>query len=189
MDFDGIDSDVLPMPQKVYHCRIFDRRRPELRFRISYYEHADFADFENRQITDLVISNPASKIQFPVWEPKPLPQVRRLGEVDVVLRGLTFSPVSKEEENVYRSLRTKVRKFKLVEKVEVLRQGKPIKGLELGNAAFADATGNWGLRYMPLPSSERAWKVMVDVTRTGDFPFSEKQEVFLEPVRHFWRVS
>jgi hypothetical protein len=166
--YGGVFNPQEPLPNVAVGLERFDRRKSHLRLRVEMMG----------QIQEITLPNPAAKIRFPEWQPEPLPQSRRVGGHELVLRSL----------NVYVG-----DPLLLVPDFHILDEGKPSEESnwaksEIGvrDVAVSDATGNvvesiypywldkiWGApvpelatrENIPadakflLPFTERAWKV------------------------------
>jgi hypothetical protein len=115
------------------------------------------------------VPNPAAKISFPEWTAEPLPQTRRVGELDVVLH--SFSILGRDHPRPSFSPR-----------YQILHQGKEASGLAF-QTKLIDATGNVGTRGQPPSLTERAWKVQSVAHRTARYPFTDHEQETLGPAR------
>jgi hypothetical protein len=155
----------LPMPQAVFLGVNFERRRADLRLRVT----------RQGATSVFTIPNPSAHAQFPAWQPEPVPQTRRVGELEVVLRSFGFY---KEEDPEPTYIHSQVRA-----ELEVRHRGEKVPGLIFFlEAQLHDATGNWGDELRPPPFSEPAWKISRPVMRTGDYPFGAADGLVFGPV-------
>jgi len=114
---------------------------------------------------EFVAANPAYLKKLGVWQPQPLPQTQRVGEVEVTLRDLRWVPSISDwpGENpcvVEPSWLTRVQGVQnaeaLSEEVQILDAGGNVK-MDLGIL------------------SEPAWKVRATFTRTRRYPFHDPE--------------
>jgi hypothetical protein len=127
--------------------------------------------WHEEKVFHVAIPNPAAKRQFPEWQAEPIPQKRRVGELDLVLRGITASPTDDRPE--------------LSVSLEVLHEGRPSQGLEIFPNEFVvlDATGNTGVRDRLPPFSEPVWMIRTSVVPVaGKYPIPATEGMFLGPV-------
>lgn len=154
-----IKSDY-PTPLMYSKIGVFDRRKADLRFRITTMEG---------QVSDMVVPNPAAKIRFPEWQPEALPQTRHVAGLDLVLRSLKMSS---DGVGFCGGLRPEL---------EILDHGQKAAGLGWSFSTLVDATGNSSSDRL-LPLTESAWKLQTKVWRTDDYPFTEREGSTLGPV-------
>jgi hypothetical protein len=165
-----------PVPHVICISSLYDRRAENLELEVSM-KGAE---------TTFVVPNPAAKMEFPVWRPEPVPQTRRIGEYDVVLRSLAVRSNGNKPSGP-RGERRLGESFAQTE-FEILHHGKKAKGLKAIEGIRAvdvlllDATGNATAEDEPPPLSEPAWKVRATVIRTGDYPFAPNEGVTMGPV-------
>lgn len=149
-----------PTPHLVLPVDPYDRRNAKLRLRIEVAG----------AVSEMVVPNPAAKVRFPEWRTEALPQSRRIGELELVLRSLT---TLRREDN---------QSLVVTPEFDVLFHGKLARGLTFDRWVFTDATGNKGTTDSPPPLSERAWKVETTLVRTGDYPFAADEGLMFGPV-------
>jgi hypothetical protein len=75
---DNFARDAPPMPHGAFCAAVYDRRKAELKLRLH---------IQNRTAV-VSIPNPAANEHYPAWQPESLPQFRRVGELEVVLRSM-----------------------------------------------------------------------------------------------------
>jgi hypothetical protein len=105
----------------------------------------------------LTIKNPLAGKQFPIWQAAPLPQSRRIDEIEVVMTGWeSFGDGTAENQ---------LNHFPLLD----FRVGGEVRNDWFGFCGWSmeDATGNSGTR---LPLSESAWKFSTSIFRSADHP-------------------
>jgi hypothetical protein len=160
-----------PMPHCLVGMGNYERRRPVVHLRVRI----------QGQTAVLAVPNPAAKLPFPVWQAEPLPQTRRIGKVDLVLRELR--PRMPDEDGVELPTGDEGKGPRAVEPVfEVLRDGEPAQVLDLWDGVFVDPTGNRS-SLSTLPSlSERVWKLQANVRRNESYPFDETEGLLRGPV-------
>jgi hypothetical protein len=159
-----------PTPNTSYYCSVFDRRTAEIQFQVTTDEGAAFFS----------IPNPTAKIPFPVWQPEPLPQTRRVGDLEFVLRALA---IAKQSEPSRSNMRSSPGDFVVSSEIQVSYRGQKVKGVEFfGGWVISDATGNIGDELRPPPLTETAWKIRTQFYRSGDFPFDPTDGLVFPPV-------
>jgi hypothetical protein len=155
---------VLPMPHLFVTCPRFERRKANVSLRVTMLG----------QTSELTVPNPAADVSFPQWKPEPLPQTRRMGELDLVLRSVSFR---RDEDGKL------VTPPALNPVFEVLHHGKESQGIDGGEMKWFDATGNQSIGQGDLLSfSERAWKLRVTAFLVEGYPMSRSEGVVLDPV-------
>jgi hypothetical protein len=142
-------KDIGPMPHSTFQMGVYDRRKATVRLR---------ATMQGRTF-DMEILNPAAQIAFPRWQPEPLPQTRRVAELEVVLRALSA------EYNDNGDLR-------LNADVDVLRDGQKAPAVSISSVDAMDATGNYATHWDPVVFGEPAWKIRVTMERKEEYPFA-----------------
>ena len=143
----GGSGDHPPRPNIRYAVLCYDRRKPTFRVR------AVVAD----KTFEFDVKNPVAGAVFPEWTPEPLPQTKKTGDFEVILRGFDVTQ-DFNGEPVLDVL------------ADVLKDGKEADDI-FAFLDYADATGNaydsfhlWG---MP-PLAEPAWKVRVSIRPKDD---------------------
>jgi hypothetical protein len=175
-DLQSLVESQPPMPHVLVSMGNYERRRPVVHMRVKM----------QGQTAELTVPNPAAKLQFPVWKAEPLPQTRRIGKLDVVVRGLkTWREL---DGSVLEPDDAREGRLVTAPEIEVLHDGEPSDGLHLWST-FADATGNSSTdlaanadRRPMWPLSERAWKLRVTTLRKETYPFEATEGVMLGPV-------
>jgi hypothetical protein len=178
---------MLPMPHAIFTAQSYDRRKAELPLRVSC---------QGRTAT-FVVRNPLANAQFPAWQAEPLPQTRRVGEVEVVLRALTASRRSPEsaitsddDDTPHAGEKPDLSQLTIFNppaeveaEIAVLHDGREVPGLIFTDGLnIFDATGNEGDEQHPPPYSEPVWKVQKTMMRTEDFPFALTDGAAFGPV-------
>jgi hypothetical protein len=165
----ALQESLPPMPHYLVGMGNYERRRPVVHLRVTM----------QGQTTELAVVNPAAKLQFPVWKAEPLPQTRRIGKADLVLRGLRTYLTDDRGSEVVPGSGAKG-ELTVDPVLEVWHDGAPSEGLFL-ESRFVDPTGNSGSWWRLPPLSERVWKLQVSVRRNEQFPFDGKDGVTLGP--------
>jgi hypothetical protein len=166
LSYPFVYKDVQPMPHAAFQLSVYDRRKETVPLRVTM----------QNQTFELRIPNPAAKIAFPRWQPETLPQTRRVGDLDVVLREFLFVTSQKDRWASGQPITQPYVEF------EVLQQGKKSKGIRvLPGLNFTDATGNRADGGHPPPFTEAAWKMRVQVSRTSDYPFVPTEGLLIGP--------
>jgi len=116
----------------------------------------------------LKIKSPLAGRQYPTWHPAPLPQSRRVREIEMTMRGWeSYSDRSPENNLCYLAL------------IDIRLDGELRNDWFTSYPSTEDATGNSGSR---LPLSESAWKISVSTVRTMDHPLVRAQSATLADI-------
>lgn len=164
----GMYVNSPPMPHATCIGFVYERRQPEIRLR---FGESNLGAGQPNPTAIVTIPNPAAKTTFPTWHPEPLPQTRRIGEVEAVLRAVKASRYKDTSE------------IEITPQFEALYHGGDTPGISWGDWEIMDVTGNLGTEYRPPPLEEPVWKLRKPFTRTQDFPFSATDGRLLGPVR------
>jgi hypothetical protein len=162
------------------HSEVFPRRGRRLKLRFS-------EEGASEPAAGLSILNPLFD-DYPIWEPEPLPALRRRGPVSVTLLEMRPRVVREgagPSDVTYRDL-----------VLDVRENGKPSPNWQPVGLEIEDATGNqvrhdtpaiadgdrWRFPYKSLLSErESAWKLKVEVARRARAPFPAGHQVTLGP--------
>ena len=144
--FNSAWDHTMPQPNLSFVVPCYDRRRPSFRVRVE----------ASHKTLDIEVPNPVAGAVFPEWKPEPLPQTRRVGNLEVILRPLEVTRLDDGTLHVFPHF-------------EVLEAGHPAEDIDV-YAFFSDATGNTknqGAFTNMLPLTEPAWKVRATFSRAG----------------------
>jgi hypothetical protein len=170
-------DQMLPMPHALFTARSYDRRKAELPLRVT----------SQGKTATFVVRNPLAKVQFPIWQAEPLPQTRRVGDLEVVLRALTASrrspgsaAASDDDDTSHAGEKPGLSSLtffnppaEVETEIAVLHDGREVPGLRFDDGLkIFDATGNEGDERHPPSYAEAVWKIQKTAMHTEDFPFA-----------------
>jgi hypothetical protein len=165
-----------PLPNMAVEVPLYDRRKDTTMVRVVW--EPDMRDGTlilgvpaAPKIADIVVRNPAAKIPFPVWTPERLPQTRRVGDVDAVLRSVKLT----EDERG---------RISAEPEYEFLHRGQVVDDAFDARTVMTDATGNevYENEGRLLPLSEQAWRLRLQLRRTVTYPFRAEEGQTIGPV-------
>ena len=153
----SLGSGAPPLPNQTFALPVYSRRLDRLHVRLTL----------KSKTYELDVKNAGAGMDFPAWQPEPLPQTRRVGRREYVLSEIEYDPGNKRSgANV---------------KCIVREDGKEVTEGFFCSTEFLDATGNRAFSVLPL--DEPAWKLRVTFRRTTDYDFAPDEGITLGPVQ------